>query len=66
MPPGKGWAAVADDPNIAFYKAWSADPALHLPVGRWRIVVGTDGLLAPCAANAAVLKVSIPIEITIR
>jgi hypothetical protein len=41
-------------------------PALHLPAGRWRVVVGAEGMLAPCDANAPQLKVSIPIELTIR
>jgi hypothetical protein len=64
--PGKGWATTGEDPNIAFYRAWAADPVLHLPAGRWRIVVGAEGMLAPCDANAPKLKLSIPIELTIR
>lgn len=66
IPPGKGWATTGEDPNLAFYRAWAADPALHLPAGRWRVVVGAEGMLAPCEANAPQLKLSIPIELTIR
>jgi hypothetical protein len=66
VPPGKGWGADSSDPNLAFYRAWGSDPVLHLPPGVWRIIVGTDGMLAPCAANAPTLKLSIPIELTVR
>jgi len=66
VPPGKGWSTVGEDPNLAFYQAWAADPVLHLPSGTWRIVVASDGLLAPCDAAAAPLKQSIPFELTIR
>ena len=66
VPPGKSWSADGSDPNLAFYKAWGADPALHLPPGHWRIVVGTDALLAPCDLDAPPLKLSIPFELTMR
>jgi len=30
-----GW--VADDPDAEFYKAFFADPLIHLPPGQWRV-----------------------------
>ena len=33
----KSGGFTADDPNAAFYRAFLADPAVHLPVGDWRI-----------------------------
>ena len=66
IPAGKGWLTDGSDPNLAFYQAWSNDPALHLPAGTWKLVVGTDGMLAPCDINAPTLKLSIPFVLTLR
>lgn len=64
--PGKGWVTDGNDPNLAFYQAWSNDPVLHLPPGSWHLDVGTDALLAPCDNDAPPLKLAIPIELTVR
>ena len=37
--PAKSVGYGADDPNAAFYSRWASDAELHLPAGRWQIVV---------------------------
>jgi hypothetical protein len=53
-----GWSG--DDPNAAFYQRFFADPQLHLPRGRWRLRVTTEGFLAPCDAGARNLNLNLP------
>ena len=45
-----GWSN--DDPDAALYRAFAADPNLHLPRGRWRVTAEVTGYLAPCDAVA--------------
>jgi hypothetical protein len=64
-PKGAGWSE--DDPNALFYKAYTADPLLHLPPGRWRITIDTVGSLLPCDRNAPSLGLKLPpIELEVR
>jgi hypothetical protein len=49
-----GWSD--DDPDAALYRAFAADPLLHLSPGRWRVTAEVDGFLAPCGAVAPPLQ----------
>jgi len=67
IPVGKSAGWSGDDPNAAFYAAWSRDPLLHLPSGHWQVRVGLGGMLAPCDANAPTLEAAVgPIDLFIR
>lgn len=67
IPLGKGAAWTAEDPNAAFYQAWSNDPVLHLPVGHWQLRASVSGFLAPCEMGAKTIEAAVgPIDILIR
>ncbi|HET7676304.1 MAG TPA: hypothetical protein VFK38_00465 [Candidatus Limnocylindrales bacterium] len=54
-----------DDPNAAFYRAFFADPDLHLPPGRWRITAHVDLVLGQeCGGEPT--DPSASIEIVVR
>ena len=58
-----GWSE--DDPNAAFYEAFFADPALHLPPGTWDITaVATFIEGRGCAGASHDLSATIRITVT--
>lgn len=67
IPYRKGEGRVDFGPP-AFHDAWFADPALHLPPGRWRLQVLVNGSLAPgCDRAGRSLMIELdPIDLVIR
>ena len=55
-----------DDPDAGLYRAFAADPVLHLLPGRWRVTAEVDGLLAECAAEAPRLGLRASAEIVVE
>jgi hypothetical protein len=62
---GKSAAWSADDPDAAFFQEFAADPVLHLPAGRWRIIADLSGFLAQCDANAPGISLKAALEIEV-
>jgi hypothetical protein len=52
-----------DDPNAAFYKAYWADPVLHLPRGTWRITAASTFTLRECGGDQRQLTASVTIAV---
>jgi hypothetical protein len=59
-----GWSN--DDPDAALYRAFAADPKLHLPPGRWRVTAEVSGFLAPCDAVAPPIELRAVAEFVVE
>jgi hypothetical protein len=54
------------DPDAAFYRAFVADPVLHLPPGRWRVTATVDGMLAACDGQAPRLDLAAQLDFVVE
>jgi len=62
-PFAKSGGFSADDPHAAFWKQYFADPALHLPAGRYRIHAQTDFYVGECGGLEHRLDAAIVVDV---
>lgn len=60
----KSGGITDDTPNVDFVEAYFADPELHLPTGRWRVIALTAASLDACGGPPLSLRVEIEITVT--
>jgi hypothetical protein len=52
---------IGEDPDAAFWRAYLADPVMHLPVGTWQIDAVLDSTLSVCGGERHQLTASVVI-----
>lgn len=63
MPYVKSAALAGEDPDEAFWRAWIADPVLHLPAGTWQIDAVLDSTLSVCGGERHQLTASVVVVV---
>jgi hypothetical protein len=61
IPLMKSGAYDGNDPQADFYRAFFADPLLHLPPGQWQLRVSAGGYLKPCDMAAPTVELNVPV-----
>ena len=51
-------------PNVAFYEAYFAEPALRLPAGTWRITAHLHGGIGDCGGDSVEVDTSVVVRVS--
>jgi hypothetical protein len=51
-------------PNVAFYEAYFAEPALRLPAGTWQITAQLHGSIGDCGGRPVELATSVTVSVS--